>query len=389
MLILLDRLYDKLAPSQGLLGDWHCIYVQHLLESNLDCINFLGRFGLRADRLTVFGKSYSTSQSALREARRRGLDVRTGYGAYNFERHFDAHIIDAVAEKLLELADAGVERVLLIDEGGIAARAYESLKNLRLPRPVVVELTARGIQYYDRLQGVPIVDVAGSQAKKNIENAVIARSMMDHLAQALFEFGLAEPYDCRIGLLGTGAIGTAIVAECKRRGIGLSYSDTNASRPQNCLPNDLKECDVLLASTGAGVDWQAFASHPRTIFVNCGSSDVEFNLWRTNVSGGGQSVSFLPDAPWRGALRVVKEQTECVFLRGGFPINFDGSGDPIEPNAISLTRALLMAGALQSVTLSGGGVRALDGALQRWISEEYAQIVGAANLPGLEDNGLL
>jgi hypothetical protein len=68
------------------------------------------------------------------------------------------------------------------------------------------------------------------------------------------------------------------------------------------------------------------------------------------------------------------------ILRGGFPYNFDDSGESVPANDIQLTRALVLAGVFQAIdyfrnpnVLGKRGLYALDADLQRFVVHEWLQ----------------
>ena len=115
------------------------------------------------------------------------------------------------------------------------------------------------------------------------------------------------------------------------------------------------------------------------VFSNTGSSDIEFRMWalrsmtleRPEVTFEVERVS----APWRGRviLRNSRDGERSVFLNGGFPINFDGTPDPIPAHRIQLTRTILMAGAVQAANLSDAGVHTLNAEWEKIIIEHFQQ----------------
>jgi hypothetical protein len=67
------------------------------------------------------------------------------------------------------------------------------------------------------------------------------------------------------------------------------------------------------------------------------------------------------------------------LLRGGFPANFDQSGESVPANDIQLTRALVLAAVLQAAeylkdTSIESGVYALDVKYQRFVIHEWLKL---------------
>ncbi len=76
------------------------------------------------------------------------------------------------------------------------------------------------------------------------------------------------------------------------------------------------------------------------------------------------------------------------ILRGGFPINFDDSGESVPANDIQLTRALVLGSVLQAIQFFGkseildkGGVYALDPQIQSFVIREWLKYQPAHRFP--------
>jgi hypothetical protein len=363
---VLDKLYEQLQHHNGSLAGWGCVYVQHVLESNISCAEFLVKLGLDRNALRIIGKAYSTSNFALQEYRNRGFfAVNVGEG-YQYQEPFDNALIEQVRYELSILIENGIRSLLIIDEGAIASRAAIDFTTL-FEKIAVVELTSRGAPYFPLLAPVAsIVDVARSPAKKTVESPIIAASMVDRLTFLLSKTGL-QTKDWNIGLIGVGAIGSRIMDILQQNGFRVYWCDREREGGASSILELMEWAEVLLSSTGEGVDWTNAISQNRNrarFFANCGSSDIEFKIWNLRRALLEESNFTLhvevPSSPWSGNVTFSSGDRNMIFLCGGFPINFDGSADPIPPNKIQLTRALLMAGAIQAVNLSEVGVHALD-----------------------------
>jgi hypothetical protein len=185
----------------------------------------------------------------------------------------------------------------------------------------------------------------------------------------------------RFGVIGAGAIGQAIIRLITERGGLVSWFDSQKGRSsRETLAEVVESSDIILSSTGIGNDLIASLVSDRSemVLVNCGSSDVEFGLWNVRQSLANYGFSFdveVPGEPWRGAIRIRNLHRVRHILRGGFPINFDGTPDPIPADQIQITRAILMAGALQAVLASEPGVYELDRYIQAELFRAYNQLL--------------
>jgi hypothetical protein len=377
---LLDAFEARVSSQRGILTGWRCVYVQHLLASNMSCLAFLKAMGLDPRDVRIFGKGYSTSEAVLSELNSLGWNVWEPK-EYRYNQAFDELIIEEIGAFLVSQRSE-TRPLLIIDEGGLATRAIAKA-GYSCDRLTVVELTSRGAEHYALVAArAPVVDVARSFIKKGIESRYIASSMIENLL-ALDQYQTILGDGRQIGLIGGGAIGSAIVAELRDRCIAFGIYDQDAARGSVGTFGDLlQQSTTIMSSTGDGPDWTvplAMSVGPK-VLVNCGSSDVEYSPWKLREyveRHGGTFVVEHPHQPWIGRVVVEHRQSRFVLLRGGFPINFDGSPDPIPPHVVQLTRTALMAGAIQAAASDRPGVVDLDGADQLWIAETYRDLVKA------------
>lgn len=369
---LLEDLRRHWHLEESALRGWACIYVQHILESNRKCAEFLESLGLDRQLLRVFGKGYSSSSLVLAKYEQCGYNVEDRQHDYRFDEPFDDSIIRNVSDGISQLAQAGCGKILIIDEGGIASRAVRTLKLNPHLQLACTELTTRGAVHYPLLsQRYPVIDVARSFVKKTIESKCIAKSMLECLDTELVRQNLPALRDVRVGIIGLGSIGGELSRQLAIREVLTLRHDLVTDRSDATdIAGVLSSSDILLSSTGGGYvsirEFERLVSDK--VLVNCGSSDVEFNLWQIATSLNHSLIRFgvfsYASPPWSDTATLDLGEAEVKFLRGGFPINFDGSPDPIPENQIQLTRAALMAGALQSVRTLVPGVHALDPEIQ-------------------------
>ncbi len=385
MLPLLDAL-DALLPVAHRLEGWSCIYVQHILRSNYYCAQFLVDRGLPKDALRIFGKAYSTSPATLTLYRDNGFFTRNIGIGYDYAAPFDDALIAAIAVEIQVLIAAGTKNLLLIDEGGLAIQAAAALPSIQDVRIAAVELTARGAHHYPLLEGrAPIIDVARSDVKKRVEAPLIAASMVELLMERV-EALTRRPFSgLRLGIIGAGAIGGALQSQLRKKGaIVKSFDNVPERSGTRTLAEALKNADIIISSTGLGLDWAPILDtlSSNVILANCGSSDIEFQPWRlrTHFLSKGSFVVQSPGSPWAGNIVMSTPATKVTLLAGGFPVNFNGSPDPIASETIQLTRTILMAGAIQAALAPTPGVAELDSHLQATILLRYYDLTGGGAL---------
>jgi hypothetical protein len=109
---------------------------------------------------------------------------------------------------------------------------------------------------------------------------------------------------------------------------------------------------------------------PDVYLINCASSDIEFRLWahrRTGAVVGGLGTD--ASRPWDCHFRIG--DTPRILIAGGFAVNFYNTDEPISSSDFQITRALMLAGAVQAVGSTTPGLVELDGDLQQVIRGAY------------------
>ncbi len=359
---IFKKLIDISNDLKTNLAGWHCIYAQHILESNVYCVDFLIYLGLRRSNILVLGKGYSTSYSALSKYNDRYVRAINAGKLYSYKRPFDEYLIKVARLQIRKLLKSGAEKILLLDEGGILSRALSGINISKAVKIVCVELTSRGQNYYHRIQNyTTLVDVARSYGKKKVEAPVIAMSMVDFIIKYLEISVYIERRNFLI--IGVGAIGGAILDILQKSNFNvIGYDIVNNGDNQDKLRENIELSDIILSSTGCGIDLEKIInySYGRKLFINCGSSDIEFNLWsilsRKNYKWTFGDIPVISNNILHRDIKIETNIGLITIAHGGFPINFDGSPDPIPINKIQITRSLLLLGAIQGINTKSIGI---------------------------------
>ncbi len=234
------------------------------------------------------------------------------------------------------------ERLLVLDEGGELQRA---LPASLVAQTAAVEQTTAGMQLN---WSCPTVLVCRSGAKLLFESQIIAGGIL----RKLESLGLLDGRS--VGVIGLGALGTAITRALVFKGVPVSATDPYAFvsdlRHVRVDPDQLMlSSELILGATGtdtmAGQDLDSVSG--RRIFASCSSSNVEFR-------------SVLARLPITGRFSDANGQVgklHCTVLNGGYPINFDRVREWERPEEILLTRMLVFAGLEQARSLIGSEPR--------------------------------
>ncbi len=384
---------------------------QHLLGSILPELSAVRALVPGARFWEVLGKPYSANIAAVQALEENGFSVNrescllplrgTGAGRY---------LLGSFAQRHREIVRASVRRffdempqsvadstapILVIDDGGvlidaIGRAAFDGVTS----RPIIcIEQTQRGLyaarNYVSSRRQLPVggfvvINVAQSLSKLVLESELIAKSVIENayawvssLAGDGFIDGTNKNF--RIGIIGYGAVGESIAQELRFHPIvqkdDIEVSDiivydrnrnhTAAAKRQKytiawSAEEMLSKSDMVIAATGGTSLDNASASYLRegTVLASASSGDVEFqNIsdWESRQFGLLSEAVAIPSFDnVHGMISCHKPDGGDVYVvNGGFPVNFNGSIDPIDPGRIQLTRALMLAGVLQARGFAG------------------------------------
>lgn len=310
---------------------------QHILGTTVDLFEACFARGLKPKNLFLLGKCYSTNQETFARFSEFGVNISEDSFLFDSQRPFDEYYGEAVAnffQSALAVTDlAQFSHIIILDDGGYLI----TLANKLLPATsnvIAIEQTTAG---YEKIKSLdllfPVINVARSQAKLEIESTFIAESVITKIEAALLKFSVPNP---RVLIVGAGAIGQAI-----KQMLSAKYSVAMGdSLPERCyFAGEYRQClqdfDLIIGATGSPIissaDWSSLK--PGVILVSASSSDREFS-----------ATEFRYLTPNIIDCHQDLEVKNLRLLNCGFPINFnDGGVDCVQPLKIQLTRALLLA----------------------------------------------
>jgi S-adenosylhomocysteine hydrolase len=422
---LLDEVVDSFKVSQeSALAGAQVLACRHLMASTVAELGTMRTAIPELNFIEVLGKPYSANRAAVLELIRRHFRInqqsrvvpsRTEYALGSFKDHHRS-IARSTVERALEDMPRGNEPLLVIDDGGalIDAVGQEVLAG-RLHRPVVaIEQTTRGLfaarpflkERAVRDSGFALVNVGESWAKLNEESGIIAESVLREAREWLWMLDRLDRSSLSIGLIGYGAIGANIASQLGSLGglwgprIDLIVYDRNPHKNALAKANSFEvgltveevvaRSGVVIAATGSTSINADVASklNDGTVLISASSGDSEFRGlkdWSLAVE------PLLPGKAERTRLSGVhdllvatsSEGRSVYIVNGGFPVNFDGSLDPIAPASIQLTRALMLGAVLQASGAKGTSATSmvgtteiydLDMTISQFIVERYQKM---------------
>lgn len=392
---VLDAMVNKFAATdQHPLKETAVIYVHHSLRTSLNLLDAMFALGLLPKHTFVLGKHYSENTWVVEETKRRGVYYQpcsTQKTLGSFDQHFTLDINNLWAATIRRLQEnSNIKNILILDHGGYAINLMPA--GLTRSFSVVgLEKTSSGLVHWARhgtTPTFPLINMANCAAKKFLESPLIAKAVVDKLSAVI---PVAEkPTIC--GVIGYGAIGKAIVEKLLSFGHKVIVYDNDPAQLQTTnlcknffvtddLVSLIATADLLFGCSGQDITRaiEIFRLSTRDkILVSCSSGDREFLTLLQLIQKQdqtGKKVDTSHDVTYESSLG-----SKIKILRGGFPYNFDHSGESVPANDIQLTRALVLAGVLQAIdffnkshVLRNGGLYTLDAYLQKFVVDEWLQ----------------
>jgi D-isomer specific 2-hydroxyacid dehydrogenase, NAD binding domain len=346
-----DRLMEA-ALSAGLTisPEIKLIAVQHMVRTNLTLFRALFKLGLQPCNTFVIGKGYSTSASCLRALQGAGVQTFQDLqppppGRYEEAREAELRAFwrSVDGRKVVKRQ----EKVILVDVGGrlLSLAEEECVESDKIPRVIGVEQTTSGIRRLEaRPRSFPIINVAQAAAKGLHESPLVAETILDRMDQRR----PGRWPDMRVGVIGLGEIGRAMIAMLAARGLDVMGSDIGSrirasnENPSVPLATLVERSEIIFGCTGCDIfkDGLPGGHQPNLILVSCSSEDVEFR----GILREGSSV-FQTEWPAQD-VTIAGPSGPVTILVGGYPLNFDTSGISVAEQAIQATTALMLAGIL-------------------------------------------
>ncbi len=380
VLPVLEELVARFSKvTVGKLDDVAFVCVQHLLETTGSLFESLIRLGARPENIFVLGKCYSTNRSVLRRLKRLGVRVRGGtkpeqWGCFTPTLDRD---IARLWDGAIRNADSrGVRSIIILDDGG---HCFALIPRTRLSDFVFagVEQTTRGYEIGPNMpKGFPIIQVARSAAKQFIEPPMISEAILARVNSVF----ACDNGRLRCGVVGLGRIGQTVTTHLVKLGHRVVVTDRSEALSDTVQNTDweksalgvLSSADIIFGCTGRdifkGAELPKGMSGQKTL-ASCSTGDNEF---LTLLKRAAKEPQQKMNSPF-GSACVRQLNSSLTILRGGFPINFDGSRESVPAGDIQMTRGLLLGGIVQALLASGQRQRAddrwekLDSAIQRFV----------------------
>ncbi len=346
------KTFTKIRAEQSSLDDCILVGIQHLLASNGSLFEQLNGLGMPYDSMFLLGKVYSTNTEVMNELQGRGCKVMSKSSFYNHGIGLKTDYNESLHREATAMLDNAIayaknkkiKRLLILDDGGILIQSVSERKHLLEEFSVhAVEQTRAGSRLVSKIMpAFPVVNVAESRVKLEKESPMVALSIMQEIVKGLHatdkRLRLSD-MDCLV--VGNGSIGNEVHKLLKKDARTSRTYDTNKRLSSE---NDLKKAVVSsqLIVGCVGEPWVnsaiSEAVQAGTILVSGSSSNTEF-LGLTQIEKHASKA--------HDTILVENSNGTSSVLNAGFPINFDGSQDPIDAEEIEITRLAMYSAVIQ------------------------------------------
>lgn len=343
------------------------IGAQHILETTHSMLRSLYRVGLQPKNVSLIGKCYSTCLEVYEEMIAEGINVSKSSFTYtshkSFDEQYSSEVQKFLVDQINDLEENEYDKVILLDDGGKCIDFFNKI-NKPNKKIISIEQTSAGYNEIKHKQlFFPVVNVARSPAKLNLESPIIAEAAAERLYQSLFQRDL---FPKRALIIGGGPIGQAMKSRLGGDMLIDVYDENNElSDIKQDLGSILHLYPLIVGCTGKRSIPNRLHSKIKqgTILVSVSSSDREFDsVYLKNKLIENHNCH--EDLLIQGKL----------LIRSGFPVNFDGNRENIEPEKIQLTIALITAAIFQALKIEldhEAGIIPLDPEIEARIAEEF------------------
>ena len=389
---LLDKITAKYGDKSKPFEKFEFLAIQHLLDTQVPTFDAYRSLGMNRDRTSVIGVPYSASPAVVDALQDKGWNVRVP--PLELEIWQD-DLREAMFERIASARKHG-RKIVVLDDGGLVAKLLDSDPTLKEHSHLfrIVEQTRRGITVADGVDlSSPLVNVAQSWGKF-VEGPMIGSSVEDKLLSRLERIGVKSVKGKQVGIVGYGTIGKPIAHALKRLGAQVTVLDADpgamaeAKKDGHDIPKDRKAFfsgqELIVGATGVRSIAADDLAHLRDgcILGSASSKLVEIDVEGLNAlsgrPGGGAVAEVIDDQSHPPTVRYkLADGRKIDLLARGFPVNFDGGVENIDPEKIQLTRCLMLIGALQATGAKVSGVNRLDPRLQVELLEHFDKLEGA------------
>jgi S-adenosylhomocysteine hydrolase len=354
---------DKITSIESI-ENTALIYIHHPLKTSINLLKAIIILGINPKNIFILGKHYSESLEVVNEIISLGINYQKSSNQLyigEFSTTF-SHDIEELWNLFFKKIGVNVKSIIIADHGGyVLSSMPDKIKNSY--KITGLEKTTSGIRKISNPE-IPIVNVAESFLKKKLESPLIATAIFDKLNKRIGHIKPNKVY----GIIGYGSIGKCLSEKLESLGRKVFIFDKEMSNKKNGHVNQmkfrrifcsdilsvLKKSDYVFGCTGTDttIETDLFDLLEKEIcLISCSSGDIEFLSLLKKIRIKYDRESKKDTTPLDDLFYETKNGGKIRILRGGFPINFDASGESVPSHDIQLTRGLVLLGIIQCLSI--------------------------------------
>lgn len=382
---LLDKLAEGLHAET--FADHEFLAIQHLLGPQVAMFETMREKGMKPGRTTIVGIPYSISDAVADTLQDKGWDVRLP--PLDLESWYLE--VKKAMEERIESAKKNNRKIVVIDDGGLAAMMFERYPHLAAEahRFRIVEQTTRGITVADGVSlESPVVNVAQSWGKF-VEGPMIGDVVAEKLMSRLEGIDVKSLKGKHVGVIGAGTIGLPLAEYLRSQGAIVTVRDNSEAGRQRAaeagfaVEKDSKKFfgkqDIIIGATGHRSITAEDLGHLKkgAIIGSASSKLVEIDVDALAASSKNKRPEVIDKNTFPPTVRYhLKDGRTVDLIARGFPLNFDGDVESVASEKIQLTMGLLMVGAIQAANIDAAGVRRMDPKAQLKLLDAFEAVGG-------------
>jgi len=335
------------------------IIIQHLLSDAVHLIETIHERGADKEAFFILGIPYSTKLPVVKYLVKKGYKRIITPLDYPFEAE-----VETLVNEAINYSKETHKKIVIIEDGGyivpILHEKFREYLNIVLG---AVEQTANGIWRDKELiadvgidYGIPIINVAESNIKKEFESPLIGKAIRKNL-ELLFNKTFSDISSKDIGLVGYGATGAEIARQLILIDSKLTIFDSKQERRNEAkesgykVASSLQELvssnDIIIEATGRY--WypkeqeydmlhvlSSFKHNSYYLSASSKKLGINHNYFLKMIDAG--RIFNIPGFGKR--YKLIRDRKEITLIADGFPINFF-IGESVPDKSIDFIIALL------------------------------------------------
>jgi hypothetical protein len=362
------------------------LFVQHHLGPLVPMVQLMCHYGIDISDCWFVDIPYSTNEEVRQRLLKIGVPKEQTCKPFEDPLGiYSKRQIERVEYVLSNILKKNPKKLLVIDDGAYFIRTlmniqynnkqlFEKIKRLSIK---IVEQTTRGHVYLETENarqlreslGIPVVSIARTKTKRELESPFIGASVARGVMRALNNHGRVKLGN--VFILGFGCVGKATAKELSK----LEIDQIDVFDKINSLSQKILEIGAnplaTFPKTGSyntviGCTGKASVHNQEqlrilangAVLISGSSAAIEFNREKfIEIAYRNERDGFFIIDPERtrmqgihAPIRLSLDGKEFTFLNAGFPIDFDGAIAVLPTEIIQITHGLLVAAAAETIS---------------------------------------